>query len=68
MKVNYDFKEKYFASKIMHPPRFVNVEYMHSASLDEVESRLPIAIHSCHDNTELGSIWGTCGNDSSLRR
>jgi hypothetical protein len=38
MKINFDFKEKYFASKLTHPQRFANVEFMHSASLDQVRS------------------------------
>jgi hypothetical protein len=40
MKINIDFKEKYFASRMIHPSRFVNVEYMHSASMKDV-SHLP---------------------------
>jgi hypothetical protein len=33
LKMNLDFKEKYFAPKFMHPTPFVDVEFMHSASM-----------------------------------
>ena len=32
-KVNLDFKEKYFSPRFVHPPPFVEVEFMHSASV-----------------------------------
>jgi hypothetical protein len=32
-KLNLDFKEKYFAPKFIHPAPFVDVEFMHSASV-----------------------------------
>jgi len=32
-KINMDFKEKYFAPKFIHPKSFVDVEFMHSASI-----------------------------------
>ena len=33
LKINMDFKEKYFTSHVMFPRRFTNTEYMHSASV-----------------------------------